>query len=300
MSPLSVVKKRSFRVAIACLSLLIAVSMSTQAAPAQIKSGGGKHCLWQVKNAKAPFYLLGSIHRLRDSDYPLPSTIDAAIAQSNVFYFETDPNHDGDMMQRLENASKLPRGVEIKERVHQKTWDYLRTGARGGSFDWVHLKAWGIAMFLLDYPMHMRVSGAYGVDYYVEKKARARNCSMRGLESLDAHIAVFGGMSDIESEAYLLEAIVYADHRESEMRDIIAACKAFPQTKIELDDPTVREAPGLNTRFLQSRNVRWIPVIENAIKSGKPTMVVAGAMHFSGPNSVIAMLRARGYEIEQL
>ncbi|PYK31486.1 MAG: hypothetical protein DME57_03490 [Verrucomicrobia bacterium] len=225
MSPLSVVKKRSFRVAIACLSLLIAVSMSTQAAPAQIKSGGGKHCLWQVKNAKAPFYLLGSIHRLRDSDYPLPSTIDAAIAQSNVFYFETDPNHDGDMMQRLENASKLPRGVEIKERVHQKTWDYLRTGARGGSFDWVHLKAWGIAMFLLDYPMHMRVSGAYGVDYYVEKKARARNCSMRGLESLDAHIAVFGGMSDIESEAYLLEAIVYADHRESEMRDIIAAWK---------------------------------------------------------------------------
>jgi len=29
-------------------------------------------------------------------------------------------------------------------------------------------------------------------------------------------------------------------------------------------------------------------------------MVVAGAMHFCGPHSVVAMLRARGYKIEQL
>ena len=279
----------------------LAICFSAAAAPAPIKSGGGKHCLWQVKNAKAPFYLLGSIHRLRDTDYPLPSVIDQAIAQSNVFYFETDPNRDGDMVQRLEAAAKLPHGVEIKDRVHQKTWDYLRTGARGGGLDWVHLKAWGIAMFLLDYPVHMRLSGAYGVDYYVEKKARARNCSLRGLESLDAHVAVFGGMSDIESEAYLLQAIVYADHRESEMRDMIAAWKTGNTERLAaIDDPTVREAPGLNARFLESRNTRWLPVIENAIKSGKPTMIVAGAMHFSGSQSVIAMLRARGYQIEQL
>jgi hypothetical protein len=156
-------------------------------------------------------------------------------------------------------------------------------------------------MFLLDYPVHIRLSGAYGVDNYVEKKARARNCSLRGLESLDAHIAVFGGMSDIESEAYLLEAIVYADHRDSEKRDMIAAWKTGNTNRLaEIDDPRVREAPGLNARFLESRNVRWVPVIENAIKSGKPTMIVAGVMHFSGPNSVIAMLRAHGYQIEQL
>jgi len=67
-----------------------------------------------------------------------------------------------------------------------------------------------------------------------------------------------------------------------------------------MDEPTVREAPGLSARFLQSRNARWIPVIENAIKSGKPTTIVAGAMHFSGSQSVIAMLRAHGYVIEQL
>jgi uncharacterized protein YbaP (TraB family) len=29
-------------------------------------------------------------------------------------------------------------------------------------------------------------------------------------------------------------------------------------------------------------------------------MIVAGAMHFAGPRSVIALLRARGYKVEQL
>jgi uncharacterized protein len=287
--------------AIAGVSLVIGLSISANAAPAPIKSGGGKHCLWRVTNAKAPFYLLGSIHRLRDSDYPLPSVIDQAIGQSQVFYFEIDPNRDDEMGRKLEAAAKLPRGQEIKDKVHAKTWDYLRTGARGGNFDWVHLRAWAIAMYLLDYPVHERLSGTYGIDNYVEKKARARNCSMRGLESVDAHVAVFGGMSDVESEAYLLQAIVYADGHDAFIRDMVAAWKTGNTERIaSLDEPVVREAPGLNPRFTTSRNARWIPVIENAIKSGKPTMVVAGALHFSGSQSVIAMLRARGYQIEQL
>lgn len=262
---------------------------------------GGKHCLWRVTNAKAPFYLLGSIHRLHNGDYPLPTVVDRAINESQQFYFEIDPNRDGDFSRKLEAAAKLPHGIEIKDRVHAKTWDYLRTTAHGGNFEWTHWKAWAVAMFVLDYPYHEHISDAYGLDNYVEKKARARHCTMRGLETLDEHIAVFGGMNDLESEAYLLLAIVYADHRDAEIRDMIAAWKSGDTEKLAaMEDPVVREAPGLNPRFLEWRNQRWIPVIENAIKSGKPTMIVAGAGHFSGTRSVIAMLKARGYQIEQL
>ena len=55
-----------------------------------IKSTGSKHCLWRITNAKAPFYLLGSIHILRAQDYPLSPVIDQAIqqkfAERNVMY----------------------------------------------------------------------------------------------------------------------------------------------------------------------------------------------------------------------
>jgi uncharacterized protein YbaP (TraB family) len=34
--------------------------------------------------------------------------------------------------------------------------------------------------------------------------------------------------------------------------------------------------------------------------STKPSMIGAGVTHFPGPHGVLAMLRARGYTIEQL
>jgi len=51
---------------------------------------------------------------------------------------------------------------------------------------------------------------------------------------------------------------------------------------------------------VDDRNVKWVPRIEAELKSGKPTAIVAGALHFSGPRSVIALLQKRGYQIEQL
>ena len=299
MFPMANLTRLFARAAVTGLSLIVCVSAGAAETPA--KSSGGRHCLWRVTNAKAPFYLLGSIHSLRSSDYPLPPVIEQAIGQSQQFYFEIEPNRMEDFHRKLEAGSRLPHGVEIKEKVHPQTWTYLRTTARGGNFEWVHMKAWAIALYVLDYPVHEQTSSAFGVDNHVVGKAEARHCPMRGLESSDAHAVPWTAMNDVESEAYLLQAIVYADHADSETREMIAAWKAGNTAKLAtLDYPTVREAPGINTRFLEYRNAHWIPVIENAIKSGKPTMIVAGAAHFSGSQSVIAMLRARGYQIEQL
>ncbi|PYK09721.1 MAG: hypothetical protein DME65_11465 [Verrucomicrobia bacterium] len=61
-----------------------------------------------------------------------------------------------------------------------------------------------------------------------------------------------------------------------------------------------KQAPWIAARFVDNRNVRWVPRIETELKTGKPTAIVAGALHFSGPNSVIKLLEKRGYKIEQL
>ena len=283
----------------ALLAILnLALTLTSDAAE---PASTGKHCLWRITNSKASTYLLGSIHILRASDYPLPSVIDRAIQEAQQFYFEIDPNRFDEYHRKVESGSRLPRGVEIKDKIHAKTWNYLRTTARGGNFDWVHYKAWAIAKYVLDYPMHDPFSSDFGIDNYVVKKARARRSSMRGLESPADHAAIFTGMNDIESEAYVLRAIVYAGQTEAQIRSDIAAWRVGNVAKLAASiEPPVREAPGLDTRFLQSRNVRWIPVIEKAIKSGTPTMIVAGVGHFSGPQNVLILLREHGYQIEQL
>ncbi|MBA2434429.1 MAG: TraB/GumN family protein, partial [Chthoniobacterales bacterium] len=48
------------------------------------------------------------------------------------------------------------------------------------------------------------------------------------------------------------------------------------------------------------RNLRWLPKIIGAIKSGVPTSIVVGTGHFCGPNNVRELLEKKGYKIEQL
>ena len=238
---------------------------------------------------------------MRQNDYPLPPAVEQAIQQSEQFYFEYDPRGDTELGKKLVAAAVLPKGVTIKQKVDPKVWSFLIRHSDRRNFGWIGLRAWAIALFVLEYPVHERISGAYGLDDYIIAKARARKRPMHGLETVDQHVNVYAGMTDLESEVYLLEAIVFANQTDARYRETISDWRAGNTDRLyQLEMPDIKGAEGLNPRFLEVRNVRWIPKIEDAIQSGTPTMIVAGAMHFSGPHSVIGMLRARGHKIEQL
>jgi uncharacterized protein YbaP (TraB family) len=301
--PLLPAKKlyRAIALIVASLSVGSVFADDVGASPEVDQSSGDKHCLWRVTNAKAPVYLLGAIHCLRKTDYPLPAVIERAIEASQQFYFEYDPTKRYQFDQKMNRLAFLPPGVQVKKKVRPETWEYLKKIAQGGSYNWTQLKAWAIAHYVLYYTPYERIDASYGLDSYVERKAQKRHCPTFGLESVDDHVAVYSGMSDIESEAYLLEAIVYADQSDARFREMVAAWRVGDTKRLfALEMPDLEDAPGLNPRFLDDRNARWIPVIEGVIKSEKPTLIVVGAMHFSGPHSVLGMLRARGYHLEQL
>jgi uncharacterized protein YbaP (TraB family) len=61
-----------------------------------------------------------------------------------------------------------------------------------------------------------------------------------------------------------------------------------------------QDFPAFGDRIITARNRRWIPKIEEFIKSGQIYFVVAGAGHMGGSEGVVALLRARGYTVEQL
>ena len=60
------------------------------------------------------------------------------------------------------------------------------------------------------------------------------------------------------------------------------------------------QAPWIAARFVDNRNIKWIPRIESELKRGQPTAIVAGALHFSGPNSVVKLLEKRGYVVKRV
>jgi len=274
-----------------------------------------KCCVWRVTNAKAPFYLVGSIHALSKNDYPLPAPYEIALRNSKRFLFEFDPNRHVEFERKFEAAGKYPPGQDIRSKIHPELLAWLRQNVlavnpdnrRGrrepvGNFDsQFGYKPWWIAQHLVGPATYSKSSLSHGLDnYFVDRAAREKK-EIAGLESVNEHVAVMGGLSDRDGEFILRDALDQPRNAEKEFSKMHKAWHKGDTDALWAGDSRLRtQAPWIAARFVDNRNIKWIPRIEAELKSGKPTAIVAGALHFSGPNSVIKLLEKRGYKIEQL
>ena len=162
--------------------------------------------------------------------------------------------------------------------------------------EWQHLYPWAIAM-LLNYPELQGVSTVYGVDNHVAQVARRCSKATGGFESPDEHVRVFSDMHMIEGEVYLL----HAPEAQQRFQLNVAAWKSGDTNPLyAIHAKEMKEAPTVWWRLLDRRNANWVPRLDSTLKAGIPTLVVAVALNFSGPRSVIARSQRRGYKIEQL
>src|SRR5436190_23286224 len=107
--------RRSSGGLIALLVALTLTPLATDAAPQGKKFP--KSCVWRVTNAKASFYLVGSIHALSKSDYPLPAPYETALRNSKRFLFEFDPTKHLEFERKFESAGKYPPGQDILSKI---------------------------------------------------------------------------------------------------------------------------------------------------------------------------------------
>jgi len=274
-----------------------------------------KCCVWRVTNAKASFYLVGSIHALSKSDYPLPVPYEVALTNSRRFLFEFDPNKHLEFEKKFEAAGKYPPGQDIRSKIDPELLAWLRQniwtvnpdqrrGRRKGARSFESqfgYKPWWIAQHLVGPVTYSKDSPEHGLDNYFVDRAAKEKKEIAGLESVDEHIAVLGGLSDRDSEFILRDALDQPANVEKEFSRMHKAWLKGDTDGLWKGDGRLRkQAPWIAARFVDDRNIKWIPRIEAELKTGKPTAIVAGALHFSGPNSVIKLLEKRGYKIEQL
>ncbi len=303
---------RRFAGCVASVLLILAIVFAIPVRAAEVLP---KCCVWRVNNAKAPFYLVGSIHALSQKDYPLPTPYEIVLGNTKRLLFEFDPTRHAEFEKKFEAAAKYPPGQDIRSKIHPDLLAWLRQNifavnvdprrekkSRPEGFDsGLGYKPWWIAQHLVDKSTYSNVSMSRGLDNYLVDCAKRTGKEIGGLESVDEHVAVLGGLSDRDGEIILLDALAHPKNDAAEFNRMHKAWRKGDTAALWAGDAQFRkEAPSIAARFVDERNVKWMPRIEAELKSGKPTAIVAGALHFSGPNSVVALLEKRGYKIEQL
>jgi uncharacterized protein YbaP (TraB family) len=258
-------------------------------------------CVWKVTGPSGgTMYLGGSIHALRKSDYPLPAAYDHAFDASSRIVFEDDPKASSKEAKELLRAGTYPKNDALKNHVDPRTYAYIKRFfalVNVPEKEFARYRPW-LLNVLLSFPSYE--NWQLGVEQYLQRRAAAKSKPVSGLESPKEHNACFVDLHDRESEALLLILFINAAREGPGANMITAWRRGDVETLNRILRESFRDFPSLAQRLIDVRNQNWLPKIDGYLRSGQTYFVVVGAGHIGGPNGLLALLKARGCQFEQL
>ena len=250
-------------------------------------------------------YLCGTIHILRESDYPLAPSYEAAYADSTKLIFELPPGSGGAaLVARMRELGSLPAGETLRATVGEEVWSGIEAwskhgGISAGSLD--TMRPWLAALMItaMEYG-RLGAEPDKGVDNYYEERAKCDGKPGEGLEDVEFQLRLFSKLSAEQQRELLEQTLAEVNSLPEEFEKMIAAWKHGDLEALrEMLHHEAQKHPELMDLFLHNRNKAWIGKLEDCLKSGERVMVLVGSGHFAGPQGVIELLRARGCTVRR-
>ena len=261
---------------------------------------------WKAARGGGVVYLIGSVHMLTSDFYPLAPALDNAFKDSDLLVEEADLNEMLSPNTQFSMLSKgmLPAGQTIDKVVSPSTMALINqhTGGVLPIEALQQFKPWFLAMTLE--AMEWQSAGfdaSLGLDKHFFDRAQTEGKTVQGLETTDFQISLFDNMTRDQQERFLAETLKSVDDEKASVTKLTGAWKAGDVATIErLVMADVKSDPVVYDRLLVARNRNWLPKIEALFSRPRHAFVVVGAAHLVGPDGLVAMLRAKGYQVTQL
>lgn len=265
--------------------------------------------LYRVEGAGgATVYMLGSIHLLSADAYPLPQPVQAAYADAERVYFETSLDSLVARQQEIAVRGMYPAGKSLRSEIPAELYARVQEAAPA-------LAALGLSMPILDrmepwmvalmfQAVEWQKAGLtpeHGVDMHFSGRAKQDGKPVGAFEPVEFQLGLFDGMTPEAQVAFLRQSLEEAPRTAAQMEQIIGAWRAGDAAAIDaIMNESMVDSPALFARMLTDRNAAWVPQIEQLLRGSDDVLVVVGAAHLVGEQSVVEMLRRRGYTVDQL
>ncbi len=263
--------------------------------------------LWKVGSKTTEAYLLGSIHLLKDGDYPLNNLMEKAFDKAEIVVFETDLDsaQAAVIQHRILANAMYPEGRTLQSELDEATYAAVAEALSERGLDIAQLnslKPWFVALTVtVSELQRMGFDFTLGVDKHFHDKAKAQNKQRGTLETAAFQVDLFISLSEEENEQFLMQTLEQLDDIEKYM-DVI--CTSWKTGDLEKLNQTLNQSfsdyPALYEKFLAKRNRNWVPKIEKYLKGDKPVLFIVGVAHMCGKDSVLDLLAKKGYSIEQV
>ena len=285
---------------------LLGLALSCVTLSASVRADGPMHALWELHGKHNTVYILGSIHVLRPSDYPLAPAVLNAYGNAKSILMEVNlAEIDLQGMQtELLASARLPEGKTLQGIMGDARYQRAQVLAREvgvdlGIFD--AFAPWFAAEAISQLQLQqLGFQPQSGVEMFFLERARTDGKSVAGLETVHDQIALFNALSMDEQADYLVSSLEEAHDLPKEVGAMVHAW-ASGDTQWFADElkSEIGRDPVLYDSVLVARNRKWVPKIEALLNDDQNYLVIVGTAHLVGQGSVIALLKKDGIAAAQ-
>lgn len=281
--------------AIACLACFFLVALPS--------SGQSRPLLWSSQTPTNTIYLLGSIHALSRDDFPLNPAYEKAYDDADKIVLEVNLS-EGNITRLMTLTTKLGTFEDdrtLKDVLGQDKFQELNElGLRHG-FSLAamnNLEPWLVGLTAAQILLQSSdLSPELGVDKHFENKAIADSKPVGQLETIEDQLRLFDEM-DMDLQILFLETSLREFKQGKEVIDqmVTAWREGDTQTLANILNDEIRIHKKIAERLLVDRNKKWADQIETYFGSDKDILIIVGAGHLVGPDSLVKILEDRGYD----
>ena len=287
-----------------CLSLSVQAADTPASSEPAAATAAHVPFLWHWRHQGHQHCLIGSVHALPINRPRLPAALQACLDDAQAVAFEALGQvrlTEADYVRRLGAIAESQQGG-LLSRLDEATTEHLRSAVEdlGLSLDsFRHFKPWFAAQTLSGFmSVESQLSASLGVDRQIYRGAVRRRLLAYGLESDDAHDAVFNRMPEAASVQFL-QMVLDPDFPSGE--SLVDAWVAGDEAVIaDYVRQLQAQYPLWYERVLKQRNEAWMAPLQVMLSGERRFTVVAGAAHFFGPHSVPELLRQRGFTLSRV
>jgi uncharacterized protein YbaP (TraB family) len=285
---------------------LLGLALSCVALSASALADGPLHALWELHGKHNTVYILGSIHVLRPSDYPLAPAVLRAYGNASSIFMEVNlADIDSQQIQtQLLTSARLPEGKTLPAIMGDARYKRAQglaqeVGIDLGIFD--AFAPWFAAEAISQLQLQqLGFQPKSGVEMFFLERARVDGKSVAGLETVQDQIALFDALTMDQQADYLISSLEEAHDLPKEVDAMVHAwANGDTQWFAEQLKSEIGRDPALYDSVLVARNRKWVPKIEALLNDDKNYLVIVGTGHLVGQGNVIQLLKKDGIAAAQ-
>lgn len=233
--------------------------------------------LWHVEGTHNTVFLFGSVHLLRPGDFALAGALAKAYDSAEFLLLEVET---ATLTPASAESITLQRAVDEEGRV--EPWFEALS---------VTTATLNQAGFTVD----------SGVEAQLQRQARRDGKRLGGLETLDAQLATLDALSHEVQQDLLAKSREEANRPPHELGEFVEAWKSGDQAYLfERLQEEFAAHPEIYQALIVERNRRWVRRIVELLGERDDYLIVVGALHLVGNDSLQSLLEAAGHPAERL